>query len=509
MRLIHVSSLACKHKTTIVLYVKHVDADNPLIYYYLTKSRKTDVNKDTLIWLNLRMKSDSNDNVFSVSTLNRSVSALLEQEYGWIWVEGEISNLAQPGSGHIYFSLKDHSAQVSCAMFKGRNRSLKFQPENGNQVLVRAKVSLYQPRGNYQLIVDRMEEAGDGALRHQFEQLKIKLAGEGLFDEDRKRAIPELPTGIAIITSRSGAAIHDVLSVINRRFPSIPVKLLPVPVQGNEAAPAICKALQAIDLAVSAGTLDCDVILLVRGGGSLEDLWSFNEESVARAIDSCQIPVVSGVGHEVDVTIADYVADVRAATPTAAAETVTPDQTSWLQSFDWHQHRLQQLLDSKLERNREKTLWLHRRLQQQHPNTQLAHSKQRCDELIKRLKRASLATLDFHHSKMTALNAKLSAQNPGLLLQQQRQTAQYLSARLQRATLNLLAQKKSQLGNTARTLNMVSPLKTLERGYSITLDSQGSPIVSIEQLKVNDTIETRLFNGSIISHVETCIESDN
>jgi exodeoxyribonuclease VII large subunit len=284
----------------------------------------------------------SKNNIFSVSALNQSVANLLEQEFSWVWVEGEISNLAKPASGHIYFSLKDSSAQVSCAMFRSRSNSLKFQPENGNQVVVRAKVGLYQPRGNYQLIVDRMEEAGDGALRRQFEQLKIKLAGEGLFDEEYKQKTPELPKGIAIITSKTGAAIHDVLSVIARRFPSIPVKIFPVRVQGVEAAPAICNAINLIGENVDDGNLDCDVVLLVRGGGSLEDLWSFNEESVARAIYDCPIPIVSGVGHEVDVTIADYVADVRAATPTAAAESVTPDQTSWLQTYDFYQQRLEQ-----------------------------------------------------------------------------------------------------------------------------------------------------------------------
>ena len=448
------------------------------------------------------------NNIYSVSALNQSVSNLLEQEFGWIWVEGEISNLAQPASGHIYFSLKDHSAQVSCAMFKGRNRSLTFQPENGNQVLLRAKVSLYQPRGNYQLIVDRMEEAGDGALRRQFEQLKIKLAGEGLFDESIKQEIPELPEGITIITSKTGAAIHDVLSVIERRFPSIPVKLFPVPVQGKDAAPAICNAISLIGETVSRGDLICDVILLVRGGGSLEDLWSFNEESVARAIVDCPVPIVSGIGHEVDVTIADYVADVRAATPTAAAETVTPDQSSWLQSFDWYQQRLQQLITIKIERHLEKMQWLHRRLQQQHPETQLIRSKQRSDELIKRLRRISQSMLDFRQSNLTALNAKLGAQNPTLLLKQNRQTTKYLTARLQRATLSLFTHKKSLLSNTARTLNTISPLQTLERGYSITLNKKGTPIVSIEQVKANDTIETRLHNGSIISHVESCIENE-
>ncbi len=449
-----------------------------------------------------------NDNVYSVSTLNRSVANLLEHEFSWIWVEGEISNLAKPASGHIYFSLKDNAAQVSCAMFKGRTRALKFQPENGNQVLVRAKVSLYQPRGNYQLIIDKMEEAGDGALRRQFEALKIKLAGEGLFDEDNKQEIPELPECISIITSKSGAAIHDVLSVIARRFPSIPVKVFPVPVQGPEAAPAICNAIKLIDEAVSSGDFNCDVILLVRGGGSLEDLWSFNEEAVARAIYDCRVPVVSGVGHEIDVTIADYVADVRAATPTAAAETVTPDQSTWQQSFDWYQQRLQQLVTDKIERQQEKTHWLLRRLHQQHPETQLLRDQQRSAELIRRLLRTSQSMLNYRRNDLNALNAKLGAQNPALLLKQKRQTAKYLAARLQQTTLNLLTQKKSQLSNAARTMNAISPLQTLERGYSITLNKDGEAITSASQVTANDTIETRLHNGRIISQVSSCIESD-
>jgi exodeoxyribonuclease VII large subunit len=449
-----------------------------------------------------------NDNVYSVSTLNRSVANLLEHEFSWIWVEGEISNLAKPASGHIYFSLKDSSAQVSCAMFKGRTRSLKFQPENGNQVLVRAKVSLYQPRGNYQLIVDRMEEAGDGALRRQFDALKMKLADEGLFDEARKLQIPELPECISIITSKSGAAIHDVLSVIARRFPSIPVKIFPVPVQGAEAAPAICNAIKLIDQAVASGDLNCDVILLVRGGGSLEDLWSFNEESVARAIVDCRVPIVSGVGHEIDVTIADFVADVRAATPTAAAETVTPDQSTWLQSFDWYQQRLQQLASDKIARQQEKTHWLLRRLHQQHPETQLLRDRQRSTELSRRLLRISRSMLDYRQGELATLDAKLGALNPARLLKHKQQTAEYLASRLEQAATNVLLQKKSQLSNAARTMNAISPLQTLERGYSITLSEDGEAITSSRQVKQNDIIETRLHSGRIISQVSTCIESD-
>ncbi|VAW53149.1 Exodeoxyribonuclease VII large subunit [hydrothermal vent metagenome] len=450
----------------------------------------------------------SQENIFSVSTLNRSVANLLEQEFAWIWVEGEISNLAQPASGHIYFSLKDNAAQVSCAMFKGRNRTLAFQPENGNQILVRAKVSLYQPRGNYQLIVDRMEEAGDGALRRQFEQLKIKLAAEGLFDETAKQDIPELPVGICIITSKTGAAIHDVLSVIARRFPSIPIKLFPVPVQGKEAAPAICNAISLIDEHVANGNLNCDVILLVRGGGSLEDLWSFNEESVARAIYDCTVPVVSGVGHEVDVTIADFVADFRAATPTAAAETVTPDQDSWRQSFDWYQQRLHQMMKDKVERHQEKIQWLYRRLNQQHPKSKVQLSHERANELTRRLLRANQLSLETQQNKLKTNQIRLFAQNPTQQLKNKQQSVTNLATRLQQLTLNLLTQKKSQLSHIARTLNAISPLQTLERGYSITLNKEGKAITSIKQLQHADAIETRLHDGSIISHIESTVEAN-
>lgn len=456
------------------------------------------------------ISSPEKNNIYSVSTLNRSVANLLEQEFAWIWVEGEISNLAQPASGHIYFSLKDSSAQVSCAMFKGRNRSLKFLPENGSQVIVRAKVSLYQPRGNYQLIVDRMEEAGDGVLQKQFELLKHKLAEEGLFDETHKKRIPELPSHICIITSKSGAAIHDVLSVIERRFPSIPINIFPVSVQGKNAAPAICNAIKLIGENVTAGELDCDVILLVRGGGSLEDLWSFNEETVARAIYDCPVPIISGVGHEVDVTIADFVADVRAATPTAAAETITPDQTTWLQSYDWYQQRLQQLISDKVKHHSEKQRWLLHRLHQLHPENQIRIANQQTKELIKRLLRTTRIMLDNCQTRMASMKVNLHAQNPSLRLKDKQQMAHHLDARLQHASINMLTKKKSQLGNVATTLNAISPLKTLERGYSITVDDKNKTLLSVEQVSQNDKIKTRLQDGHIISRVESySSEQDN
>ena len=440
--------------------------------------------------------------VYSVSELNRSAASVLEQEFSWIWVEGEISNLAQPASGHIYFSLKDANAQVRCAMFKGRNRDLTFKPENGQQVLLRGKVSLYQARGDYQLIVDRMEDAGDGALRRKYEALKEKLRKQGLFDEDSKQATPELPACIGIITSSTGAAIHDVLSVIERRFASIPVKLYAVPVQGEQAAPAICRALK---IAADHGV--CDVLLLVRGGGSLEDLWSFNEESVARAIFDCPIPVVSGIGHEVDFTIADFVADIRAATPTAAAETVTPDQETWLQSLAWYQQRLHQLMTEKIQRQNELLNWLARRLAQQHPVAVVQRLSQKLDDLDQRMRYAWRFRFQQSRNITQQLNSRLLAASPELVLNRYQHNLQILSQRLSYRISALLDQQKARLSNCARTLQAISPLQTLERGYSITTDINGKNIVDAKKLSTGDEIQTRLHKGRIISRIEQILKN--
>lgn len=440
--------------------------------------------------------------VFTVSQLNRAAADTLEQNFSWIWVEGEISNLAQPASGHIYFSLKDASAQVRCAMFKGRNRDLAFKPENGQQVLVRGKVSLYQARGDFQLIVDQMEDAGDGRLRRKFDALKNKLANEGLFDEDRKQEIPELPTCIGIITSNTGAAIHDVLSVIARRFPSIPVKLYPVPVQGEPAAPAICRALEMV-----AEHGACDVLLLVRGGGSLEDLWAFNEESVARALFDCPIPVVSGIGHEVDFTIADFVADLRAATPTAAAEAVTPDQQAWLQSLAGYQQRLQQLMNEKMQRQSELLSWLGKRLSQQHPVAVYQRLSQKLDDLEQRLRYAWRFRLQKYRNTYQQLNSRLLAASPERALNRYQHALQILSQGLNHRMMSLIEQQKNRLSNCARTLQVISPLQTLERGYSITTDARGKTIIDTQKLSIGDKVQTRLHKGRIISCIEQIFQN--
>lgn len=412
-------------------------------------------------------------------------------------MEGEISNLAQPASGHIYFSLKDSAAQVRCAMFKSRNHGLNFQPDNGQQVQIRGKVSLYQPRGDYQLIVDRMQEAGDGALQRKFEALKAKLAAEGLFDEDIKQEIPELPECIGVITSNTGAAIHDVLSVIKRRFPSIPVKLYSVPVQGEAAAPAICRALELVE-----EQAECDVVLLVRGGGSLEDLWAFNEENVAWAIFECPIPVVSGIGHEVDVTIADFVADVRAATPTAAAETVTPDQTSWLQSLEWYQQHLQQLITDKIQQHNQTLSWLGKRLSQQHPVAVVQRLSQRLDDVEQRLNYAWRYNLQQHQNRHQQLRARLLTASPGQQLNRYQHRLQILGQNLQYHIKQMLQRQKARLQNNARTLNAISPLQTLERGYSISRNAAGKAITHSNEISVGDELQTLLFKGKIVSQVK-------
>lgn len=415
-------------------------------------------------------------------------------------MEGEISNLAKPASGHIYFSLKDSQAQVRCAMFKSRSNGLNFQPENGQQVQIRGKVSLYQPRGDYQLIVDRMEEAGDGALQRKFEALKAKLAAEGLFDEDIKQDIPELPECIGVITSNTGAAIHDVLSVIKRRFPSIPVKLYSVPVQGDAAAPAICRALELVE-----EQAECDVVLLVRGGGSLEDLWAFNEESVAWAIYECPVPVVSGIGHEVDITIADFVADVRAATPTAAAETVTPDQTSWLQSLDWYHQQLEKLMTDKIQRHNETLTWLGKRLSQQHPVAVVQRLSQRLDDVEQRLHYAWRYRLQQQQNRHQQLRARLLTASPAQLLSRYQHRLQILGQNLQHHIQQTLERQKSRLQNNARTLNAISPLKTLERGYSISQNAEGKAITHSNEISVGDELQTLLCKGKIVSQVKKII----
>ncbi|MGH8206761.1 MAG: exodeoxyribonuclease VII large subunit, partial [Steroidobacteraceae bacterium] len=384
--------------------------------------------------------------VYSVSRLNREVRSLLESGIGQIWVEGEISNLSRPGSGHWYFSLKDRSAQLRCAMFRTRNSRAQFTPSEGQLVLARGRVSLYEPRGDYQLLVEQLEDAGLGALQRAFDELKARLAAEGLFAPEHKRPLPACPRRIGVITSPTGAAIRDIVHILARRFPAASVLIYGVPVQGAAAAPAIVAAL---DLA--SGRAECDVLILARGGGSLEDLWAFNDERVARAIHRAGIPVVTGIGHEIDFTIADFAADVRAPTPSGAAELVVPDAREWLQRLAQLHGRFAAAMRRTLQGERVRLSALRRRLEGAHPGARLRAASQRLDEL---------------------------------------------EGRLQFALQARLASDVSRLQTLARALQAVSPLATLERGFAvITRSPDGALVTDARQLAVGERFDARLASG--------------
>ncbi len=436
--------------------------------------------------------------IYTVSRLNREARELLEKAFRLIWVEGEVSNLARPSSGHRYFSLKDAGAQISCALFRNRGDRLGIRLEEGMQVLARGRVSLYEPRGGYQLIIEHLEEAGDGALRQAFELLKQRLNAEGLFDLAHKRALPALPRRIGVITSPSGAAIRDVLTVFRRRFPAAEIILYPTLVQGEGAAAGIEKAVRTADRRA-----ECDVLLLTRGGGSLEDLWPFNEERVARAVFDCTLPIVSAIGHEVDVVITDFVADRRAPTPSAAAELLSPDAGDLLQGLTQSRRRLERALGKHLQRCGERLAWVSRRLDQQHPRRRLTQQNQRIDELEQRLGRAAVHQLAGTHARLFALRARLLQQTPRHRLARLRQQTELLLQRLRHAIGQTLEQARGRLALAARTLDTVSPLATLERGYSITRErATGRVLRDASSVSPGMQLETRLQKGGIISIVE-------
>lgn len=445
---------------------------------------------------NTSHQTPSEREVYTISHLNQEVRALLEGHFPLIWVEGEISNLARPSSGHLYFALKDEHAQVRCALFRMRNRNLGFAPDNGMQVLVRARVSLYEGRGEFQLIVEDIEQAGDGALRRAFELLKQRLAAQGLFDAAHKRPLPRLPQRIGVITSPTGAALRDILTTLRRRFPAIPVLIYPVPVQGADAADMIARALR-----LASERADCDVLILARGGGSLEDLWAFNEEVVARAVYHSAVPIVAGIGHETDITIADFAADQRAATPTAAAELASPDATEWIQQFARYRQRLATLMQTQIKHHRQTLRGLAQRLQ--HPRQRLLRQAQRLDELEQRLQHARRIFYRHAASRLAELTAHLHRHSPMQRLIQAHLSCDHLSQRL-RAMLSLLVERRrGQLASVSRALEAVSPLATLGRGYAIIKRlADGRLVRTAKDVAVGDPIEARLAQGSLMCSVD-------
>ena len=439
--------------------------------------------------------------IYSVSRLNREVRTLLDSGFPLLWIEAEISNLARPASGHLYFSLKDEKAQVRCAMFRNRNLNLGFSPKNGMQVLVRAKIGLYEPRGDFQLVVEHMEEAGDGALRRAFEELKQRLDKEGLFDSIHKKPLPSLPKRVGIITSPSGAAVRDILTTLRRRFPGLPVIIYPVPVQGEGAGQQIANMIKRVDT-----RQECDVLLLARGGGSLEDLWAFNEEAVARAIYGCAIPVVTGIGHEIDFTIADFVADQRAPTPTGAAELISPDQQDWLSQLEGLQKRLAWLTRNHLRHQQQHLENLQKRLQ--HPGRRLGDMAQRLDELEMRMKRASRNRLHALRARLQHAQARLSGRNPINRLTSLQQKNAALSQRLVTGMHHRLSLQQQRLGRLAHALDAVSPLATLGRGYAIVMNEQDRIIRRASEVKTGETVRARLSEGQLYCQVTDVKESN-
>lgn len=433
--------------------------------------------------------------ILTVSLLNDKARDLLENSFPNLWVEGEISNLAQPSSGHLYFTLKDAGAQIRAAMFRGNNRFLPFTPKNGQQVLVKARLSLYAPRGDYQLIVEQMEEAGLGALRRAYDELRLRLQNEGLFATERKRELPEHVRHLAVITSPTGAAVRDIISVLGRRFPGLPVTVIPVPVQGKEAGPAIVRAIARAN-----AQAEFDVILLARGGGSLEDLWAFNEEIVARAIAGSRLPIVSGVGHETDFTIADFVADVRAPTPSAAAELLSQDGDELLDSFEGFEILLVRALRKQLATLTQQLTHLRARLR--HPGQRLRDLMQKLDDLELRLKRAQQHTLQQGEIRMQNLRARLRGQHPGQRLPALQQQTAALDQRLRRAMALQLREQKTGLQYLAERAQLASPLATLARGYAI-VESEGRVLRSVTEAKTGATLQARLADGHITATILT------
>ena len=429
----------------------------------------------------------------SVSELNRQVKTLLEQGLAKLWVEGEISNLARPASGHLYFSLKDETSQIRCAYFRQRQRGPTINLKNGDQVLAFGRVSIYEARGEYQIIVEQLEEAGEGELRRRFEALKKKLSAEGLFDEDAKQDLPELPEKIGVVTSPSGAAVRDILTVLNRRFPSIPVVIYPTLVQGETAAAHISDAI-----ATAVARNECDVLIIARGGGSLEDLWSFNEELVARAIHACPIPIVSAVGHEVDFTIADFVADARAPTPSGAAEMIVPDQDEWLRSLSATAARIALLGRRYLEDRFQTVDWLGRRLIQSSPAATVARQSDWLRNLQQILTGAIRHDLATRARNLEVMRSRLLQRSPAIGVQQSMHRLSALIQRLSGSGTSAVDRLNVRLRLAARTLDSVSPLATLDRGYAIVSDDKtGTTLTDAAKVKPGLSIRAQLAHGTL------------
>ena len=436
--------------------------------------------------------------VYSVSQLNREVKQLLAQHLPQVWLEGELSNVARPASGHLYFVLKDEHAQVRGVMFSRANRQLPFQPADGMQVLVRASVALYEPRGQFQLIVGHMEEAGAGILQRRYEELKLKLSNEGLFASSHKQTLPRFPKRLCIVTSATGAALRDILSVLGRRFPLPVLRIYAIPVQGEASAGAVADAIQTINQAQ-----DGDVIILARGGGSIEDLWSFNEESVARAIFASEVPVVTGIGHEIDFTIADFVADLRAPTPSAAAELVVPRATDILETLKQLSESMTNVTQATLGNLHQTLDWMRQRLEHLHPRLTVQKSWQQLVELSRRAESTMQLKHSYKDNALISLIARIGKLSPELQVQKSRSQLSHLYKQINHLMCTTMGQQEQKLMALTRALETASPRATLKRGYSIvTLEKSGQILREAEQAAPDERILVQPAKGRLSARVE-------
>ena len=442
------------------------------------------------------MFSKPSQTVYTVSRLNREIRTVLEQGFASLILTGEISNFITPASGHWYFSLKDEKAQIKAAMWRGNNRSQSYRPENGAQVTVRARVSLYEPRGDYQLIVEHMEPAGEGQLKQEFDALKMRLAAEGLFSSAYKKPLPLNINRVGVITSATGAAIKDILTVLKRRAPQLEVIIYPAMVQGKEAHVHLINQIQLAN-----ARNEVDVLIVGRGGGSLEDLWCFNHEQLARAIYQSELPIVSAVGHEIDTTISDYVADVRAATPSAAAELVSPNTQELHSKVIELINRLNNAFKHDMADKRALATQLQHRLNLCHPRNQLNQKAQRLDELTIALQQGMRNRLYQQERTLNNLTPRLMRQSPDKKLSQASHQLMQIQTRLEQAMQHKLQHAQNSLALQASRLDSVSPLNVLARGYSITKTPQGKVVKSVDHIKTGDVLITELADGAIKSTV--------
>lgn len=431
--------------------------------------------------------------VISVSELNKKAKSLLDKGIPKLWIEGEISNLAKPASGHMYFSLKDEMSQIRCAWFRQRQLQNTLNIVNGSKMLALGKIGLYEPRGEYQFIVEKMKIAGEGDLKRKYEDLKRKLSAEGIFSEENKSELPNLPKRIGVITSPSGAAVQDILTVLNRRFPIIPIIIFPVAVQGEQAAPQIQNALEKANFRA-----DCDLLILARGGGSLEDLWAFNEEIVARAIFDSEIPIISAIGHETDVTISDFTADLRAPTPSGAAELAVPDQHDWIKSIDNISEKINTIITQQINSKSQLSDWINKRLSQSSPMMTVKRQIEKSNNLQKMLSSSILQNLSRQEKNIHQLKSNLNEVSPRLKIHTQLSRIKELNQKITSCSDHLLEGLNNRIKLASKTLNSVSPLRTLDRGYAIARDAKTKNVImSADTIEIENDIEVKLAKGEI------------